>query len=267
MPRLAVNGISLHYDEMGAGPPLVLIHAFPVGRRMWEPQMAALARRHRVIVYDVRGFGLSDAPREPGAYSQAQSVEDARALIEALGAAPAAVCGLSMGGNIALNLALTYPETVSALLLCDTGAGSEDPVAFAARCEEYAAAADRGIEAFFDAALTWAVFADYGSQGARQRAFLRELILGHPAHGIALTARHALATRKPVYALEAGMRGLRLPTLVAFGERDEACVRSSEFMVATIPDARLWRVPGGTHFVNLDEPELFNRAVRTFLAH
>jgi pimeloyl-ACP methyl ester carboxylesterase len=121
----------------------------------------------RVIAYDVRGFGLSDAPREPGAYSQAQSVEDARALIEALDAAPAAVCGLSMGGNIALNLALTCPETVSALLLCDTGTGSEDPVAFAARCEEYAAAADRGIEAFFDAALGWAVFADYGSQGAR----------------------------------------------------------------------------------------------------
>ena len=267
MPRVAVNGIALHYDEMGAGPPLVLIHAFPVGRRMWEAQMTALARRHRVIAYDVRGFGLSDAPREPGAYSQAQSVEDARALIETLGAAPAAVCGLSMGGNIALNLALAHPETISALLLCDTGAGSDDARAFASRCEEYAAAADRGIEPFFDAVLTWPVFADYGSQGARQRAFLRELVLSQPAHGIALTARHALATRKPVYALEAGMRALRVPTLVAFGERDEACVRSSEFMAATIPDARLWRVPGGSHFINLDEPELFNRAVRTFLAH
>jgi len=136
MPRVAVNGIALHYEEMGAGPPLVLIHAFPVGRRMWEAQMTALARRHRVIAYDVRGFGLSDAPREPGAYSQAQSVEDARALIETLGAAPGAVCGLSMGGNIALNLALMYPATVSALMLCDTGAGSEDPATVAARCEQ-----------------------------------------------------------------------------------------------------------------------------------
>lgn len=267
MPRIGVNGISLHYEEMGAGPPLVLIHAFPVGRRMWEPQMAELARRHRVIAYDVRGFGLSDAPRDPGAYSPALSVEDARALIEALGAAPAAVCGLSMGGNIALNLALAHPETVSTLLLCDTGAGSEDPVGFATRCEEYAAAAERGVEAFLDAVLTWPVFADYGSQGARQHAFLREMVLSQPAHGIACTARRALATRKPVYALEAGLRALRLPTLVAFGERDEACVRSSEFMAATIPDARLWRVPGGTHFINLDEPELFNRAVRMFLAH
>src|SRR5260370_33722593 len=99
MPRVAVNGIALHYDEMGAGPPLVLIHAFPVGRRMWEAQMTALARRHRVIAYDVRGFGLSDAPREPGAYSQAQSVENARALTATLGAATREVSGPSMGGT------------------------------------------------------------------------------------------------------------------------------------------------------------------------
>jgi pimeloyl-ACP methyl ester carboxylesterase len=267
MPRLDVNGVSLHYDEVGAGPPLLLVHAFPVGRRMWEPQLAALGRRHRVIAYDVRGFGLSDAPRTPDAYSQAQSVEDARALLEALDAVPAAVCGLSMGGNIALNLGLTHPEVVSALLLCDTGAGSEDAGGFAARCEEYARAAERGMEAFLEAVFTWPVFADYGNQGDRQRALLRELVLAQPAHGIALTARHALATRKPVYALGTAMKGLRVPTLVAFGERDVACVRSSEFMAATIPGARFWRVPGATHFINLDEPELFNRAVRTFLAH
>jgi 3-oxoadipate enol-lactonase len=58
---------------------VLLIHAFPVGRRMWEPQMAALARRHRVIAYDVRGFGFSDAPRDPAACSQALPVEDAAA--------------------------------------------------------------------------------------------------------------------------------------------------------------------------------------------
>jgi pimeloyl-ACP methyl ester carboxylesterase len=267
MPRASVNGVSLHYEEAGAGPPLLLIHAFPVGRRMWEPQLAALGRRHRVIAYDVRGFGESDAPHAAAAYSQAQSVEDARALLDALDAAPAAVCGLSMGGNIALNLALAYPEAVSALLLCDTGAGSEDPVAFGARCEEYAVAAERGLEPFFDGLLTWRVFADFADQGERQRARLRELVMSQCAHGIALTARHALATRPPVYALEAGLKALRMPTLVAFGERDEACVRSSEFMAAAIPDARLWRVPGATHFINLDEPELFNRAVRTFLSH
>jgi pimeloyl-ACP methyl ester carboxylesterase len=266
MPRVAVNGISLHYEEAGAGPPLLLIHAFPVGRRMWEPQIGALARRHRVIAYDVRGFGLSDAPRDPAAYSQALSVEDARSLLQALGAAPAAVCGLSMGGNIALNLALTHPNTVTKLILCDTGAGSEDATAFKARCEEYAQAADQSLESFFDAVVsTWAVFSDYGGQGEAQHRRLRELVMGQNARGIALTARHALATRKPVYALEAGMKALRTPTLVAYGTRDEACVQSSEFMARAIPGAQLWRVPNATHFINLDEPDLFNQKVLDFL--
>jgi pimeloyl-ACP methyl ester carboxylesterase len=266
MSHVAVNGISLHYEEAGAGPPLLLIHAFPVGRRMWEPQIAPLARRHRVIAYDVRGFGLSDAPRDPAAYSQALSVGDAHALLQALGAVPAAVCGLSMGGNIALNLALTHPDAVTKLILCDTGAGSEDATAFKARCEEYAQAADHSVEAFFEAVMaTWPVFSDYGRQGEAQQRRLRELVMSQNAHAIALTARHALATRKPVYALEAGMKTLRTPTLVAYGARDEACVQSSEFMARVIPGAQLWRVPNATHFINLDEPDLFNQEVLDFL--
>ena len=265
MPDVTVNGVRLHYDEAGSGPPLLLIHAFPVGRRMWEPQMAALAARHRVIAYDVRGFGLSEAPRAPECYSPALSVEDARALLESLGGAPAAVCGLSMGGNIAVNLALAHPRAVSALIACDTGAGSEDPAAFAARCEEYATAAERGIDAFIEAAFGWTVFADYGAQGEAQTALLHELVRAQPAHGIALTARHALAPRKPIYALEAGLRALGVSALVICGERDEACVQASDFMGRVIPGARVWTVPGATHFVNLDEPEAFNRTLLDFL--
>jgi pimeloyl-ACP methyl ester carboxylesterase len=265
MPDVTVNGVRLHYDEAGSGPPVVLIHAFPVGRCMWEPQMAALAARHRVIAYDVRGFGLSEAPREAARYSPAIVVEDVRSLLESLGALPAAVCGLSMGGNIAVNLTLAHPHAVSALIACDTGAGSEDAAAFAARCEEYAAAAERGIDAFVEAAFGWSVFADYGAQGAAQAARLRELVRAQPPHAIALIARYVLAPRKPIYGLEAGLQTLRAPTLVVYGERDEACVQTSEFMGRVIPGARVWKVPGATHFVNLDEPEAFNRTLLDFL--
>ena len=265
MPDVTVNGVRLHYDEAGSGPPLVLIHAFPVGRRMWEPQMAALAARHRVIAYDVRGFGLSEAPREPERYSGAIAVEDARSLLESLGALPAAVCGLSMGGNIAVNLALTHLRAVSALIACDTGAGSEDAAAFAVRCEEYADAAGRGIDAFVEAAFGWPVFADYAAQGQTQAALLRELVRAQPAHAIALIARHVLAPRKPIYALEPGLRALQVPTLVIYGERDEACVESSEFLGRVIPGAQVWKVPGATHFVNLDEPAAFNKRLLEFL--
>src|SRR5581483_6047804 len=161
MPIARVNGVSLYYEELGQGPPLLLVHAFPVGRGMWDPQVRGLSGRFRVITYDCRGFGRSEAPTAPDAYSQAHSVADAQALLEHLGAVPAAVCGLSMGGGIALNLALAHPASVRALVLCATGAGSDDPGAFRARCVEYAESSRRGMDIFFDKMLLWPVFADF----------------------------------------------------------------------------------------------------------
>jgi 3-oxoadipate enol-lactonase len=264
MPLARVNGVSLYYEEVGQGPPLLFIHAFPVGRAMWEPQVRFFAGRFRVITYDCRGFGRSEAPTTPTAYSQAASVADAQALLEHLGALPASVCGLSMGGNIALNLAIAHPASVRALIACDTGAGSEDPGSFRARCVEYAEASQRGMDAFFDKMLLWPVFADF-VKGPRESALLREWVLAQPPHGVGLTALYALATRPPVYALAERLESLRTPTLVVYGERDEACVDSSRFLVRTIPGARLWMVPRASHFVNLDEPALFNETVLSFL--
>jgi pimeloyl-ACP methyl ester carboxylesterase len=259
-----VNGVSLFYEETGSGPPLLLIHAFPVGRGMWEPQARFFADRFRVITYDCRGFGRSEAPTSPTAYSQGHSVADARGLLEHLRAAPAAVCGLSMGGNIALNLALAHPDAVWALVLCDTGAGSEDPGSFRARCVEYAEATERGMDGFFEQLMLWPVFADF-VKGPRESALLREMVLAQPPHGIGLTALYTLATRPPIYALKERLESLRVPTLVVYGERDAPCVDSSNFLADTIPAARLWRVPGGSHFVNLDTTDEFNHTVAAFL--
>lgn len=265
MPTARVNGVTLSYEEAGSGPPLLFIHAFPVGHRLWEPQLPVFARRYRAIAYDCRGFGRSGAPRDPGAYSQAISVEDAFEFLRHLDALPAAVVGLSMGGNIALNLALAHPEAVTALVAADTGSGSEDPEGFRAHCEEFAAAAERGIEVFYETALGWAVFADFARRGPDETAFLRELIFEQPPHGVALTARRTLATRPPIYALKDRLARLRVPTLVVYGEHDTACIETSRFLAETIPGARLWMVPGASHFVNLDEPELFNATLLEFL--
>src|SRR6266852_622557 len=84
MPRVGVNGVSLYYEVTGHGPPLVLAHGFACGLRMWDPQVKALARSWRVVAYDVRGHGMSEAPADPAAYSQPISVADLRALLERL---------------------------------------------------------------------------------------------------------------------------------------------------------------------------------------
>ena len=88
MPRVGVNGVSLYYEVTGHGPPLVLAHGFACGLRTWEPQIQALARSWRVVTYDVRGHGISEAPADPAAYSQPICVADLRALLEHLGDPP-----------------------------------------------------------------------------------------------------------------------------------------------------------------------------------
>src|SRR3989449_9466727 len=120
MPTARVNGVSLYYEVAGRGAPLVLVHGFACGIRSWDPQVRALSRYRRVIAYDVRGHGLSDAPPEAAAYSQATSVADLHALLAYLKIGRAVVGGLSMGGNIALNFALAHPAMVSALIVADT---------------------------------------------------------------------------------------------------------------------------------------------------
>jgi pimeloyl-ACP methyl ester carboxylesterase len=266
MPRAHVNGVSLYYEVAGQGPPLVLVHGFACGIRSWDPQVRALSRGHRVITYDGRGHGVSDAPREASAYSQPTSVADLRALLQHLGIARAAVGGLSMGGNIALNLALTHPETVSALLVADTGAGSDDTAAGVAGAHAFADTLERGgMEAFADQALANPLFARYAAQGPEAERFIRSCLMTHRAHGLALTAREVLAKRPTIYSLEARLRELRVPALLIVGEHDEPCLPVHRFMAETIPGARHVVIPGVGHLTNLEAPGVFNRAAARFL--
>ena len=114
-----VNGTRLCYQFTGIGPPLVLLHGFTLDLRMWEAQVAAFAPYYRVLRYDLRGFGGSALPGTT-TYNHA---DDLCALLDHLGIATAAIIGLSMGGEVALDFALAYPERVRALVLADAMIG------------------------------------------------------------------------------------------------------------------------------------------------
>lgn len=261
-----VNGVSLYYEVTGKGPPLVLVHGFACGIRSWEPQVRTLSRSRRIIAYDVRGHGVSEAPPDATAYSQAISVEDLRALLIHLKILRAAVGGLSMGGNIALNFALTYPEMVSALIVADTGAGSDDTAEWAASVQAFADALEqRGMEAFADLASANPLFARYIAQGPEAERFIRSCLMTHRAHGLAHTAREVLAKRPTIYSLEPRLKELGVRTLLIVGEHDEPCLKVHSFMARVIHGAKQVVLPGVGHLTNLEAPAAFNAAVRRFL--
>src|SRR5262245_47330131 len=132
------DGVVLHYDSNGHGPAFIFAHAYPMNRTIWQPQVTSFLNSWRTVAYDVRGFGRSGAPIDPNSYSQDRSVADLRELLDAIDVEKAVICGLSMGGNIALNFSLKHPDRTVGLIIVDTGAGSDDPRAFASTVNGWA---------------------------------------------------------------------------------------------------------------------------------
>src|SRR5258705_7433412 len=123
MPKINRDGVEIHYEVHGSGPPLLLTHGYSSTSAMWQGQIEALSKRHRLVLWDMRGHGQSDSPDDPGAYSEALTVADMAALLDEVGATTAIVGGLSLGGYMSLAFYRAHPERVRALLIFDTGPG------------------------------------------------------------------------------------------------------------------------------------------------
>ena len=129
--KTRINDIDLAYSDEGQGPPVVFLHAFPLNRTTWAPQVAGLSDRHRVVTIDLRGHGESDAPM--WRYTLDQFAEDVNGLLEHLDIARATFVGLSMGGYILFALYRTHPKLFQSLVLADTRATADTPETKAAR--------------------------------------------------------------------------------------------------------------------------------------
>src|SRR3954468_12626719 len=123
MPKLDRDGVNIYYEVHGSGPPLLLTHGYSSTSGMWQGQIAALSRHHTLVLWDMRGHGQSDYPENQTAYSEALTVADIAALLDAVGAKTAVVGGLSLGGYMSLAFYRSHPERARALLIIDTGPG------------------------------------------------------------------------------------------------------------------------------------------------
>ena len=246
--KITRDGVEIHYEVHGEGPPILLTHGYSATCAMWGPQLEPLGRKFRVIVWDMRGHGESDAPDDPKAYSEEGTVGDMAAILDACDARQAVIGGLSLGGYMSLAFHVRHPERTRALMLFDTGPGyrnHEGRKRWNALAERYARAfEEKGLDALS------------GSAEVRTSRHCS-------ARGLAAAARGMLAQRdaRVIESLPA----VSVPTLVLWGADDESFVNPGEYMAKKIPGAVRVVIPGAGHAVNLDQPAAFNAAVIEFL--
>lgn len=256
-----INGITLAYSDRGNGLPLVLIHGFPLNRKMWRPQAEALAKAGcRIITPDLRGFGASGVTSTT--LSMGTYADDIVALMDYLGIDKAVVGGMSMGGYVLLNLMERYPERIAAPIFIVTKAGGDDEAGKAKRTALAEACHEQGmtpvVEAFQNILFAPATLTDNPDLVGEVLGWMNAA--DPRGAGSALIA---MRERKD-YAALLGL--VSQPTLVIGGDQDQTIpLDNSRAIAAGISGAKLCILSGSGHLVNLEQPGAFNKAILEFL--
>ena len=263
MPYLQTPSVKLYYEEMGSGPEtIVFSHGLLWSHKMFRAQMEHLSDRYRVLAYDHRGQGQSEVT--PDGYDMDTLTDDALALLDELGVARCHFAGLSMGGFVAMRMAIRHPERLQSLILLETSAQAE-PQENVPRYRML-----NGIVKLFGAGAVkrpvlkimfgQSFLQDEQRQDLRQK-WTRELTANKRS---VTRAVNGVINRDAVPAEQ--LATISCPTLVVVGEEDVATVpEKSEYMARHIPGAELVRIPRAGHTSTVEEPELINQVLDRFL--
>ena len=245
MPKLTRDGVSLYYEVYGdSGPFILLTHGYSATTQMWRGQVEALSKGYRLVLWDMRGHGRSDYPEDQALYSEAATIADMAAILDAVGAPTAIVGGLSLGGYMSLSFYAAHRERVTALLIIDTGPGFKK---------------DEAREAWNAYALKMAQrFADNGLEAGDVEARHRD------ATGVVRAGRGMLtqADARVMHVLP----DIDVPALIIVGANDKPFLNAADYMMAKIPGAERVTIADAGHVANIDQPAAFNAAVTDFLS-
>lgn len=249
MPKINRDGVEIYYEVHGSGPPLLLTHGYSSTSAMWQGQIEALSKHHKLVLWDMRGHGQSDYPDDPAAYSEALTVADMAALLDAVGADSAIIGGLSLGGYMSLAFYRAHPERVRALLIIDTGPGFKKDDARDAWNKRAHETGDR--------------FEQEGLAILKTASRERSTVSHRDASGLARAARGML-TQRDARVIEL-LPNIKVPSLIVVGADDAPFLAASDYMAAKIPAAKKVVIPAAGHAVNIDQPQAFIDAVLPFL--
>ena len=255
-------------ERGGAGRSLVMLHAFPLMHEMWRGQIAELAPDYQIIAPDARGFGETSAFAVPGADAAVEPslqivAQDVNALLDKLGVADQIIlCGLSLGGYVALEFARQFPDRLAGLVLCDTRADADDDQAKQSRDEMIQFAASHDGEAIAERMMPKLLGQTTREHNLAVAARVRELATTLTG-GDAADMMRAMKNRRDSTDL---LGQIRVPTLVVGGEED--AISPPEYlaqMASQISSARHETIRGAGHLSNLEAPESFNAVLREWL--
>lgn len=250
MPKLNRDGVNIHYEVHGDGPPLLLTHGYSATAQMWRPQVAPFSQHFKLITWDMRGHGQSDYPDDQGAYSEEATVADMAAILDAVGARRAIIGGLSLGGYMSLAFHLKHPGRTRALLIIDTGPGYKKDEAR----DGWNATSLKTAERYEKDGLARLAAGSEEMRTASHRS----------AEGLVRAARGML-TQRDARVINS-LPDIAVPSLVVVGANDTPFLAASDYMAGKIPGAKKAVIPDAGHSANLDQPAAFNTAVLDFLA-
>jgi pimeloyl-ACP methyl ester carboxylesterase len=248
MPYVQREGVNLYYQDDGQGTPILLSHGFAASSHMWQGQVDAFQHAYRLIRWDMRGHGGSDSPDDQSLYSQAQTIEDMRAILDHSGIGQAIIAGHSLGGFLSLAFHVTYPERVKALILQGCGPGYRNPAARAAWNER----AEQRAQKLAAEGLSLL------AGGAEVDATVHRSALG-----LAKAARGILS-QVDARVIDS-LPHIAVPVLVIIGENDTHYLNGSNYMAARIPNCTKVVVPQAGHGANVEQPQIVNAALHEFL--
>jgi len=254
------SDLTIAYDDVGTGAPVVLMHAFPANRRQWGPQLPALSSICRCLAPDFRGFGESDAR---GAGSVDDYADDIARLLDALSLERAVIGGVSLGGYVTFAFWRRHPSRVRALILSDTRARSDTERDMARRRELIALARASGPVAIADRMIEGLIGKTTRRRQPELVRSVHRMLASATVDGI-VGALDAMMHRPDATG---DLATIAVPTLIIVGDEDVATpIRDAEIMHAGIPRSRLAIIPGAGHLSNVERPAAFNALVSEFLS-
>ncbi|MHB1134438.1 MAG: alpha/beta fold hydrolase [Chloroflexota bacterium] len=263
MPYVESNGLRLYYELHGAGTPLCLVEGLGYASWMWRRQVVALAVRHRLLLYDNRDVGQSERCAAP--YTARDLAGDLVGLLDALGIARAHLLGVSLGGYIAQEFALAYPERVWGLVLVATAAGGQEMAPIPAETARLMVP-DPNLPPEQRLRQAMAVAFAPGWTEANPELFDQfiRLRLANPQEPEAWLRQ---AGAGAAFAAAGPSAAPAAPTLVVHGEEDRVLpVANALLLAARLPQSELVLIPGGGHLAFIEQADLFNNIVLEFLA-